>query len=617
MDDKADSIKVIFEPEGRTVHVAPGTTILQAASQAEIMLETPCGGKGHCGKCRVRVSSGAAPPTPADEKIFSKRLLAHGMRLACQHRVTAPIVVEVPEEARFFGQKILVDGIRNDVALDPTFRKAFITVPAATLEDQSSDFDRLKRQLAPLSAQQLAALSIIRDLPGSLTDWHNELTVVMQEHHIVALEAGNTATACYGVAVDIGTTTVVGMLVDLCTGTQCMVASRINPQVPRGDDVISRLTYIRDDHTGLKDLHERIVGCINEIVAELCEKSGIVPDSIYELTAVGNTTMSHILLGVNPGKLAESPFAAVVRESVAVKAAEMGVRINPRGSVYVAPNIAGFVGGDTVGVILATGMMHGQGNRLAIDIGTNGELVLASHGRVVSCSTAAGPAFEGARIKQGMRAANGAIDKVFFNEAVEFTTIGGQPPRGICGTGLIDSVAEMVRTGVVDYTGRIINPDEAPLPGFLKSRIVADGDSNDFILVESEKAHSGHAIRLTQRDVREVQLAKGAMRAGIEILMSELGVTAQDIDEIYLAGAFGNFIRESMARQIGLLPDVSPKKIKFVGNAAGTGARMLLMAKPCRAEADMISTSVRYVELAGRPDFQQAFMMSMLFPGAA
>ena len=627
MDNKTSGIKVIFEPEGRAVYVPPGTTILEAAGLAEITIETPCGGKGHCGKCRVRVSAGVQKPTEADEKIFSKKQLAHGMRLACHNRIVEPAVIEVPDEARFFGQKILVDGVRNDVAVCPSFRKVFVNVPAATLEDQSCDLDRLKRQLAwlasqppasqPLAGQQLAAaLLVVRDLPHSLHEWNNELTVVLQDEHIVALEKGNTASACYGVAVDIGTTTVVGMLVDLASGDQRHAASRINPQVSRGDDVISRLTYIRDDSAGLKDMHDRIVGCINDIVAELCEKSGISADTIYELAAVGNTTMSHVFLGINPGKLAEAPFAAVVREAVNVRAGELGVRINPRGNVYVAPNIAGFVGGDTVGVILATSMMHGHANRLAIDIGTNGELVLATKDRVVSCSTAAGPAFEGARIKQGMRAANGAIDKVIFNGSVEFTTIGNAPPRGICGTGLIDSVAEMVRTGVVDYTGRIITSDEAPLPDFLKERIVRDGDSNDFILVEGAKSHNGHPIRLTQRDVREVQLAKGAMRAGIEILLSELGLTAQDLDEVYLAGAFGNFIRKEMAMQIGLLPEVDPAKIKFVGNAAGTGARMLLTAGACRAEADRISTTVRYVELAGRPDFQQAFMMSMLFPDA-
>jgi len=616
-------MKVIFEPEGRRVEVPSGTSILGAAAKADIIFETPCGGKGHCGKCRMQVISGAGEPTAADLKIFSKAQLQAGMRLACQNRISGAVVVSVPDEARFFGQTILTDGIAASFSANAAFRKLHVTIPHATLEDQTSDLDRLKRAVAAGLGRSDGIggigirLQTVRTLPAMLHEHANAFTVVLHGDEIAGFEAGDTASACYGVAADIGTTTVVGLLVDLNTGKQVLAASRINPQVARGDDVISRLTFIREDPGGLKDLQDRIVGCLNEIIAELCKKTGVPRDHIYELTAVGNTTMSHILAGVNCGKLAEAPFAAVVRDAMNVNAHDLGVHINPRGNVYISPNIAGFVGGDTVGMILATNLMHGdpQRVRLAIDIGTNGELVLAANGQVISCSTAAGPAFEGARIKQGMRAAHGAIDKVVFNDAIDVSTIGNAPPRGICGTGLIDSVAEMVRTGVVDYTGRIIDPDEAPLPDFLRRRIVSNGDSNEFVLVDGEKSHNGQPILLTQRDVREVQLAKGAMRAGMEILLSELGLTAQDIDEVYLAGAFGNFIRKHMAKGIGLLPDIDSEKIKFVGNAAGAGARMLLASKNCRAEAERISTNVRYVELAGRPDFQQAFMTSMLFPG--
>ena len=627
MTTPGEPIKVVFEPEGRRVEVPHGTSILDAARAADIALETPCGGKGHCGKCRMQVISGASEPNDAERKLFSAAQLKAGMRLACQNHLTGAAVISIPNEARFFGQKILEDGISRDVVPNPSFRKAFLKVPSATLEDQTCDLDRVKvavaawadgRGLKAEGPQSIpgaitAGLPVIRSLPAMLHE-ADAFTAVLKAGEVVAFEKGDTASACYGVAVDIGTTTVVGLLVDLLTGKQLLAASRINPQVARGDDVISRLTHVREHHSGLKDLHDRIVGCINEIVGELCEKTGVPAEHIYELAAVGNTTMSHIFMGVNCGKLAESPFAAVVREAANVHPGDLGVKINPHGNVYVAPNIAGFVGGDTVGVIVATGLMHGSGARLAIDIGTNGELVLAAKGRVISCSTAAGPAFEGARIKMGMRAAHGAIDKVVFNSDVEFTTIGNALPRGICGTGLIDSVAEMVRTGVVDYTGRIIDPDEAPLPENFSRRIARNGDSNEFVLVNGDKSHNGQHIVLTQRDVREVQLAKGAMRAGIEILLTELGLTAQDIDEVYLAGAFGNFIRKRMAKGIGLLPDVDSGKIKFVGNAAGTGARMLLASKDFRAEADRISTAVRYVELAGRPDFQQAFAMSMLFP---
>lgn len=608
------TIKIIFQPEGRAVHVLAGTTILEAAGKAGIVLETPCGGNGACGKCRVTVASGCPEPTDADREVFSAGELESGRRLACQNRLTQEAVVEVPQDTRFFGQKILVDGIKRDVAINPTFRKVFVTVPEPTLEDPRCDVDRLKGCLTDVTPDPIVRLPLIRALPRLLDEHNNEFTVVLENNEIITIEKGDTTGACHGVAVDIGTTSVVGMLVDLVTGESKLTASRMNPQVARGDDVVSRLTYISENENGLQDLHDRIIGCINEIIAELCEKAAVPPERIYELAAVGNTTMNHIFLGIDPQKVAQAPFAAVVREAANVKASDIGISINPLGNVYTSPNIAGFVGGDTVGVILATGMLHGDSIRLAIDIGTNGELVLATKDRVVSCSTAAGPAFEGARIRHGMRAAAGAIDKAVFNNGVHVTTIADAPPRGICGTGLIDSVAEMVRTGVVDYTGRIIDTDEADLPGFLKERIVDNDAGNEFVLVDADKTDNGKSIILTQRDVREVQLAKGAIRAGIQILLSELGLTPDDIDEVYLAGAFGNFIRRSMAKQLGLLPDIPSEKIAFVGNAAATGAKMVLAAKELRDEAERISREVEYIELAGRPDFQQEFMSSMLFP---
>ncbi|NQT20592.1 MAG: DUF4445 domain-containing protein [Planctomycetes bacterium] len=614
MSNIDQTIKIIFQPEGRAVHVLPGTTIFEAAGKAGIVLETPCGGKGACGKCRVTVVSGRPEPTDADREAFSDGELRSGWRLACQNRLTEAAVVEVPQDARFFGQKILVDGIKRDVAINPTFRKIFVTVPEPTLEDARCDLDRLKGCLADVTTNPIARLPLIRTLPRLLDEHNNEFTVVLENDEIITIEKGDTTGACHGVAIDIGTTSVVGILVDLVTGESKLTASRMNPQVSRGDDVVSRLSYISENEHGLQELHERIIGCVNEIVAELCEKASVPPEQIYELAAVGNTTMNHIFLAVDPRKVAQAPFAAVLREAANVNASDIGISINPFGNVYTSPNIAGFVGGDTVAVILATGMIHGDGVRLAIDIGTNGELVLATKDRVISCSTAAGPAFEGARIQHGMRAAGGAIDKVVFNKAVRVTTIADAPPRGICGTGLIDSVAEMVRTGVVDYTGRIIDVGEAELPDFLKRRVVESEAGNEFVLVDADKTDNGKNIVLTQRDVREVQLAKGAMRAGIQILLSVMGLAADDIDEVYLAGAFGNFIRRSMAKQLGLLPDIPSERIAFVGNAAATGARMVLAARELRAEAEKISKEVEYIELAGRPDFQQEFMSSMLFP---
>jgi len=612
MTEKKKHVRVTFQPEGRAVYCLEGTPVLEAAVRAGIVLDTPCGGQGTCGKCRVVISAGAPAPSAAERKHFSDEELQGGARLACQARVGGEMTVEIPVGARFFEQKILTDGTGKQVPLNPTVTKHHITPPQPSLEDQRADADRV---LAALDVKLEPCLEVLNELPGFLRRSGFDITAVVAEDRVLAVEAGDTSAESYGIAFDIGTTTVVGFLTDLHVGRECAVASRTNAQVAFGDDVVSRISHAATP-AGRKELQEKIIGCLNEIIAECCEKAGVSCDHIYEATVVGNTTMNHLFLGVDPQYVAQAPYVAAVRRPVNVRGWRMGLKIHPRGIVHTLPNIAGFVGADTVGVILASGMHEAEEPLVAIDIGTNGELVAGNRDRLIACSTAAGPAFEGARITYGMRAADGAIDKVIINEDVEYNVIGNAPPRGICGTALIDLVAELLRVGAVDETGRLLPPGELPsrTPRAVAQRIVEGDMGSRFVVVPEGESGIDGPIFLTQRDIREMQLAKGAIAAGLNILLREAGVEPKDLSRVLLAGAFGNFIRRKMAKGIGLLPDVPSERIRYIGNAAGAGARMALLSKKCKEEADDISERVEYLELAGRPDFQAEFASAMFFP---
>ncbi|NOZ21021.1 MAG: DUF4445 domain-containing protein [Planctomycetes bacterium] len=612
----AKTYRVTFEPEGRSVFALEGTTVIEAAGRAEIILNLPCGGKGTCGKCRVEVPVGSPPHSEKELEHLNEDEVRRNVHLACQTHIHADMTINIPSETRFFEQKILVEGAGREVALEPGVKKVFVKVKEPCLEDQTADVDRVLESVKDMASDARVDLDTIRTVPDRLREGKFKITVVLNGNELLSIEGGDTTEHTYGVAFDIGTTTIVGMLLDLRSGKLVATASRTNPQVVYGDDVISRISYAMENKNGLAELQERVVAAINEIIAEICRQAGVNRRHVYEVFAVGNTTMHHLLLGVHPKNIAQAPYVAAVRKSIETRAADLGIHINEYGRFHAMPNIAGFVGGDTVGVILAAGMMHSDDLKLAIDIGTNGELAMGTKDRMICCSTAAGPAFEGARIKFGMRAADGAIEKVVIRDDVEVNVIGRARARGLCGTALIDAVAELLRVGVIDSTGKILAPEEAngDVPDAVRKRIVPGDMGYDFVLVPGSDTPSGQPVLLIQKDVREVQLAKGAIFAGIQILKHELGVKDEDITEVLLAGAFGNFIRRSMAKRIGLLPDIPTDRIKFIGNAAGAGSRMALVAKGCRREAERISAETEYIELGGRPDFQNEFMMAMMYP---
>ncbi|MBM3190445.1 MAG: DUF4445 domain-containing protein, partial [Chloroflexi bacterium] len=451
-------MEVRFEPFGITRQVKKGTTVLQAAIEAGSALgfkiESFCGSRGTCGKCRVIATGGLAPPTVMELKGLTEDELSRGYRLACQALIESDVVVTVPEESRFSRVTILAEGIQNDAPPQPWARRHTLHVPAATLADQLSDSQSVMRSWKEEHDEGLEfTLHALRQLPFALRERDGHITLVVVDGRVVHLEAGDGPAHILGIAFDIGTTTVVGYLMDLEKGERLAVSSLLNPQTNYGADVVSRIMFSTQDESGLQTLQSEIVGALNKIIADTARAAKVSRETIYGMTVVGNTTMTHLFLAISPAALARSPYVPAAMSALCLTAEELGIVIHPAAHVWVLPNIAGWVGADTVGVTLATDLPNHEEVALAIDIGTNGEMVLGSRRRLIACSTAAGPAFEGAHLSCGMRAAEGAIDVVSMDGDVRWHTIGQSAPKGICGSGLVDLIAEMLRTGVIDSTG--------------------------------------------------------------------------------------------------------------------------------------------------------------------
>ena len=590
-----DRCRIIFLPENVQVSVKPGMTLMMAAAEAGVEFEGPCGGRGVCGKCKMNIVEGETT----------------GWVLACQHKVTTDLVVEIPQQEIYLSRKTALTESDWDIEADPGIVKKNIKVEPPSLSNQKADADRL---LSALERPAQLKLEALRSLPHVLRAANHEVTVVMAGEEVLAVEAGNTvAKGLYGLAIDIGTTTVVGSLVELTTGKTIGAASSGNTQNIFGADVISRIQHAAKGPKELGQLRRRVVQVINRLSEKLAATAGITPGEIYQAAIVCNTTMNHLLLGLDPRHLAPAPFIPVVAHMVKAEAKEVGLGIHPHAQVYVLPNIAGYVGADTLGVILSTGLHHVEKSVLAVDIGTNGEIVLALPGRLLTCSTAAGPAFEGAQIKCGMRAQAGAIEKVQIDEQVTYEVIGDVSPKGLCGSGIMDAVAEMFRVGVLQPSGRLTPKDKADhLPQAVRERLQGSGAEARFILATSEET-GGEPVYLTQKDVREVQLAKGAIRAGIEVLLNHGGVSPEELDEVLLAGAFGSYIDKHSALGMGLLPPVDPEKIRAVGNAAGAGAKLALISQEARQEAAAAAQEAQHLELSTLSEFQDAFIRFLNF----
>jgi len=610
-EEPGGHVRVVFQPHGRETAVLVRSSLIEGAACAGLSIETPCGGTGNCGKCRVQFVAGAPRPGAADARVFSPAELREGWRLACQTHLDAPATVYVPETSLFGSRHQILTATETAAGaeLHPAVRKAYVVLEAPTIASAEPDLLRLEQHLGRIRADA----SLLRELPCKLRRAGFRGTAVLTGHHIIDFEPGDTTGSRHGVAFDVGTTTLVGVLVDLTTGRELAVASRMNPQVRYGDDVLSRILYATEKPGGLDALRDAMAAEIAGMIAELSGRAGVRAEHIYEVTFSGNTTMEHLLCGLDPSALGQVPFTPVFARGLLLSAADLGLPIHPRGLVYVFPVIGGFVGGDTVAGMLAARIDEQDGPTLMVDIGTNGEIVLAHDGRLWAASTAAGPAFEGARISCGMRATAGAIEKIVMDEDVRCSVIADAPPVGLCGSALIDAVAEMLRCGIVAPQGKLRDADELPpgTPEPLRLRIRRDRRGEPAFLLAEGTA----PVALTQRDIRELQLASGAIRAGISILLKEAGIGARDLERIRVAGAFGSFIRRSNAQRIGLLPgEVDRSRIHNVGNASLSGARWALLSTDARERAEELARRTRHVDLSRDPDFDLEFAMAMTFP---
>jgi len=594
--------QIEFEPIGRRDSCPADQSLLEAAQQLGVDLISLCGGEGTCGRCKVQILAGqVSPPTSVEKEVLSADELLAGYRLACQTYPRSDLKIHVPPESLSTPQRTQVEGLEIPVSPQPPIRAYEIQLSAPSLSDLRGDTERI---LDSLNQQGLSDCSIdiavLRNLSPQLRSWRWQAQASLRDNELIALHPWPTRQL--GLAVDLGTTKVAGYLLDLESGHTLASQGIMNPQISYGEDVITRISRAQESPAEAKRMQELAVEALHQLAVDLCKQVDATPQQIVEAVVVGNTAMHHLLLRLPVEQLALAPYVPAVCKALDVKARDVGLDIAAGAYIHLLPNIAGFVGADHVAMLLATEIWKEKGLVLALDIGTNTEICLSDNGKMASVSTASGPAFEGAHIKHGMRAAPGAIEHLrIVDEKVEYHTIAAAPPVGLCGSGILDAIAQLYLNGVLDRSGKL---GEHP-------RVRTYNGQREFVLVSEEEHGRGSAITITQRDVREIQLAKGAMRTGIQALLETYGRSEDEIDRIIIAGAFGSYIDVSSAIAIGMLPALPLNRFRQVGNAAGTGARLALISSSKRALAQDIARRVHYIELASVPGFQRIFAESM------
>jgi uncharacterized 2Fe-2S/4Fe-4S cluster protein (DUF4445 family) len=561
------------------------------------------------------------PPTIMDEVQLGDDLVREGYRLACQCALHEAVTVQPapPLDERAFQILGAGPGVRQlgRVTLDSGVAKQLVKVTLPREEHhQTSDLEQLLAAVGLTTAD--VGPAVLQGLPSALRDDPAGVTVTTfvagGASRILAVERGDTALMKFGLAIDVGTTSVVTTLVELESGEQLASVSSLNPQAVFGGDLMSRIAFAQFNPANLRKLHTRIVGLLNQHIEQICRESGVLAKWIYKIVVVGNTCMHHILLGIDPSHVGLAPYAPVMRHPVILSARELFLKVAPEARVCFLPLVAGFVGADAVGVALATRIYESPEIRVAVDIGTNGEVLLGSRDRLWACSAPAGPALEGAQIRHGMRGALGAIDRVTVDDDIHVHTIGEADALGICGSGIIDLLAGLLDRGVIDWTGLIQVDARDSLPPKLAARVVMRGEERQVIVLRPGEAGARQEIVLTQDDVRQVQLAKGAIASGVMMLQHVAGVADDAIAELMLAGGFGNYVSIDSALRIGLIPPLPRERIRYVGNAASLGAQLCLVSETERARAETIATRIEHVSLAAHPDFEGIFVDCMNFP---
>ena len=610
--DGAVRVHLRFEPEGAEVRVPSGTPVFDAASWNGIAIDSTCGGHGTCKKCKVRVLEGEVPISPVDPRAFSPDELRDGWRLACRAPAREDLVIEVPPlQTR---PKAALVGVGRHVILRPAVQKRHLVLEEPTLEDQRSDVARVLDALDDLEPS--VDLAVVKTLGKILRESFFDVTAVVCDDVLIAIEPGDTTGRRFAIAFDLGTTTVVATLLDLETGQPAAVASMLNRQQPYGADVISRVSATMLDDDALGELEARAHETLSQLASEVCEEAGVPAEEVYEIVVCGNVTMTQIALGIDPEPLSMAPFIVAAHELPPAVASDFGVAVHPRAPAVVFPSIGAYVGGDIVAGLLASGLTRDKRLRLFIDVGTNSEIALGSHDRVLATAAPAGPAFEAAQIRCGMRAAEGAIEGVRIADgSLSLQVIGDVEPVGLCGSGLVDCVAELVGAGLLDHSGRYVDDETAArLAPELAPHLTAVGQERVFVM-HWRGEDPANAIYLSQRDVRELQFAKGSIATGWHILLRELGVDVSDVAQVLLAGSFGSYLSPASAVRIGLVPRIALPRIVSAGNVASEGAKMAALSHRERAEARSLVREVEYVELSGREDFNDLFIDQLAFPG--
>ena len=616
-------VRVTFQPSDKRVEIDKDTTLLEAGAQAGVYISSICGGDGICGKCRLIIKKGNIKANPTT--LLSREEIRKGYVLACQTTAEGDLEVEVPAESRAEKEKILVDKDaqrfralypqaeeKTFFKYDPLVQKLYLELPKTTLQDNLADHLRFYREIRRKRKIPImqSGLKVLRILPKILRESKGKVTATIgirgETTEVIQIEEGDTTKESYGLAVDVGTCTVVAHLVNLNNSETIDAEATYNSQRVYGEEVTRRIIYA--ELKGPDKLREAIVNDINNLISTLISRNKIKLNDVMTLVCAGNTTMVHLLLGLDPSQIRREPYIPACTSPPPIRAAEVGIKINPRGLLYTLPSISGWVGGDITAGILATGINEVKSLTMLIDIGTNGEIVLGSKEWMVCCAASAGPAFEGSGVKHGMRAAAGAIEKVetLADGKVKYSTIGGVKPKGICGSGLIDVMAELFKAGFINRSAKL-SPEAS-------SRIREKNGELEFILVPASETQISEAIVLTRADIENLIRAKAAIFAGADILVKSMDLELEEIEQLYLAGGFGNYLNKEKALVLGLIPDISPDKVQFVGNTSIMGAKMALLSREALERSYEITKKITYYDLITNPGYMDEFISAKFIP---
>lgn len=593
--------KITVQPSGKVYEYEVGGTLLEILLAQKIFVDNPCNGKGVCGKCRVRILKGdLSEPKETELKLLKEEELASGVRLSCLVKPECDLEVELLQKER--KHEVLTSGYVPEFEFDVDIKKTVINIHKPTLEDQTPYEDQVKEQVGrELDFETLKATKFV---PGATT-------VVMHGNDVIQIEAGDTTDVLYGVAIDIGTTTVVCTLIDMLTGKELAHSSMINAQKHFGLDVLTRITYeLEHPEDGVEKLQKAIVDSINDMIADICRQAGIQKENIYEIAVGANCTMMHTLLGVDAVSIGKAPYAPVFVRSKGIKASDIGLQAAKGARLYCLPSVSSYIGADIVAGAYVCQLKEEEGNVLFIDIGTNGEIVLSNKGRLLCCSCAAGPALEGMNISSGMRAAEGAIEDVeITEEGIKLKVIGDEEPIGVCGSGILAVVKELLRVGLIRKEGAFIKMKQLTPEDYRYKMLQENGMKREFIMTEKPEK-----LLITQGDVRQVQLAKGAILSGFIALLNKAGIKMEDLDKVMIAGQFGAHLPADSLVGTGILPEEVKDKLVYVGNSSKTGAYMALMSSKVKGEMESLASYMDYMELGATEGYERLFSDCLIFP---